>query len=121
MNRLDAATRARVLSCLLEGLGVRPCSRATGVAVNTIQGLIRTMGPVCAAIHDELVRNLPTKRIQADESWAFCYAREKNVPEDKKGTFGYGDVWAWTALDPDHKIVVSHHVGRRDMEGRLPY
>lgn len=86
----------------------------TGVAKNTVLKLLRDIGKVCAAYHDEKVRNLSTKRVECDEVWSFCYAKRKNVPEDKRGQFGLGDVWTWTALDSDSKLIISYLVGLRD-------
>jgi IS1 family transposase len=73
------------------------------------------IGTACADYHDQHVRNLDTKRIECDEIWAFCYAKQKNVPEDFRDTFGYGDVWTWTAIDADTKLVPSWFVGMHDM------
>jgi IS1 family transposase len=116
INRLPIATRARVLSCLVEGMGVRPTARATGVAINTIRSLIRDLGPACAALHNEKVRGLSLNRVECDEAWAFCYSRKKNVPAQHKGTFGYGDVWIWTAIDSASKLVPSYLVAERDAD-----
>src|SRR5205814_4846992 len=66
------------------------------------------------------MRDLTCERIQADEIWAFCYSKAKNIPADKRGEFGYGDVWTWVAIDPDTKLVPSFRVGPRDLqEARL--
>ena len=46
--------------------------------------------------------------------WSFCYAKQKNVPQEHRGEFGYGDVWTWTALCADTKLVPSWLVGSRD-------
>lgn len=59
---------------------------------------------------------VPSRRIQCDEIWSFCYAKEKNVPEHCRGVFGFGDVWTWTALCADTKLIVSYRVDRRDEE-----
>ena len=72
------------------------------------------LGAACAEYQDRALVNLPCRRIQADEIWAFCYAKQKNVPADKAGAFGYGDIWTWTALCADTKLVASWIVGRRD-------
>lgn len=72
------------------------------------------IGNVCSRFHDTAIRNLRSKRIECDEIWHFYYAKAKNVPEDKRGTFGYGDVWTWAALDADSKLIVSWLVGGRD-------
>jgi len=62
------------------------------------------------------VRNLTVKRAQCDEIWAFCYAKDKNIPAEKQGQFGYGSVWTWTALDADSKLLISYAIGTRGME-----
>jgi IS1 family transposase len=67
------------------------------------------------------MRDLPCERLEADEIWSFCYAKQKNVPEDKRGEFGYGDVWTWTAIDPDTKLVPSWLVGTRDLDDAMAF
>lgn len=86
----------------------------SGAAVNTVIKLLVGAGTACAAYQDEVLRGLACKRIQCDEIWAFCHAKEKNVPEERKGEFGYGDVYTWTAIDADTKLVPSFLVGKRD-------
>ena len=71
-------------------------------------------GAACAAYHDATVRNVPAKHVQCDEIWAFCYAKEKNVERAKAAPEGAGDVWTWTALDSDNKLIISYEVGGRD-------
>jgi len=116
MNKLTQEKRVQVLSALVEGNSIRATVRMTGVAKNTVVKLLIDAGTVCAEYQDRKLRNLTCKKIQADEVWAFCYAKQKNVPEDKKGQFGFGDVWTWVALDPETKLVVSHLVGLRNAE-----
>lgn len=86
----------------------------TGIAKGTVTRLLASVGQACAEYQDKVFRNLPCKHIQCDEIWSFCYAKDKNVPEAHKGEFGYGDVWTWTALDADTKLVPSWLIGRRD-------
>ncbi len=114
MNRLTIQKRVQVISALVEGNSIRSVVRMTGVAMNTIQKLLADLGKACTEYQDNAMRNLPCKRIQCDEIWQFCYAKEKNVPADKRGQFGYGDVWTWVALDADTKLVPSWCVGTRD-------
>ena len=86
----------------------------TGAARNTITTLLVQLGTACAAYQDRKLRFLTSTRIECDEIWAFCYSKARNVPEDKRDTFGYGDVWTWTAIDPETKLVPSWLVGMRD-------
>lgn len=116
MNRLSMAKRAQIVAALVEGNSLRSVTRMTGVSINTVTKLLVELGTACANFHDEHVRNVTAKRIEADEVWTFCYARRENVPEDKKGELGYGDVWTWVGIDADSKLVLSWTVGRRNAE-----
>jgi IS1 family transposase len=116
MNRLSTAKRAQIVAMLTEGNSLRAITRMTGASINTVTKLLVDLGAACAAFHDEHVRGVTSKRIEADEVWTFCYARRDNVPEDKRGTLGYGDVWTWVGLDADSKLVVSWTCGRRDAD-----
>jgi len=114
MNRLPLSKKTQVIAALVEGVSVNATARMTGVSKNTILKLLADVGTACADYQDRVLRNLKCKRIQCDEIWQFCYAKEKNVPDDKKGLFGYGDVWTWVAIDADTKLVPSFMLGNRD-------
>ena len=129
MNRLTAQKRAQVIAALVEGNSIRATVRMTGASKNAIQRLLAALGPVCEQYQNRALRHLPCKRIQCDEVWSFCYAKQKNVPAEKQGQFGYGDVWTWTALCADTKLICSWKIGTRgastayalmhDLAGRL--
>lgn len=95
---------------------MRSISRVADVSINTVSKLLVEAGEACAAYHDEAVRNVKAKRVQCDEIWSFCYAKQKNVATAKRQDMAYGDVWTWTALDADSKLIVSYMVGGRDSE-----
>jgi len=116
MNRLSAAQRAQVVGCLVEGMSIRATVRVTGVAKNTIVKLLTDLGQACTEYQDGALANLDCKRIECDEIWSFCYSKQKNVPDEHRNTFGYGDVWTWTAIDADTKLVPSWLVGERTTE-----
>lgn len=116
MNKLNPQRRAQVLGCLVEGNSMRATVRMTGVAKNTVVKVLTEVGAACMAYQDHALRNLPCKRLQCDEIWSFCYAKEKNMPEAKKGQFGYGDVWTWTALCADTKLVPCWMMGARNTD-----
>lgn len=86
----------------------------TGVSKNTVSKLLVDIGKACSAYQDETLCNLPCKRLQCDEIWSFCYAKAKNVPAERKGEPGVGDVWTWTAICADTKLIPSWQVGARD-------
>lgn len=114
MNKLPLAKRVQILSMLCEGSSMRSISRVADVSINTVYGLLAAAGPVCAKFHDETVRGVASKRVQCDEVWSFCYAKQKNVAAAKAAPEGAGDVWTWTALDADSKLILSWAVGGRD-------
>ncbi len=114
MNKLPLAKRTQILSMLCEGSSMRSISGVADVSINTVYGLLAAAGPVCAKFHDETVRSVTSKRIQCDEVWAFCYTKQKNIAAAKKAPEGAGDVWTWTAIDADSKLVITWAVGGRD-------
>ncbi|MFZ3275998.1 MAG: IS1 family transposase [Candidatus Sulfotelmatobacter sp.] len=116
MNRLSIPKRAQVLSALVEGNSINAIVRMTGVAKHTVLKLLEDAGCAAAAYHDAQIRNVYARRVQVDEAWAFCYAKQKNVPQEKQGQFGYGDVWTWAAICADSKLIISYVVGTRGPE-----
>src|SRR3984957_4369095 len=113
MNRLPVKTRIQILTMLREGSSMRSVSRVCGVSINTVTKLLVDAGQMCAAFHDERVRGVKSERIQCDEIWSFSYAKAKNVRFAKSAPDDAGDVWTWTAIDADSKLIVSWHVGDR--------
>ena len=113
MNKLPIHKRAQILSMLVEGMSMRSTSRISDVSFMTIIKLLVDAGEACAVHHDEHVVNVKASRIQCDEIWAFCYAKQKNVPKAKAAPIGAGDAWTWTALDRDTKLLIAYEVGDR--------
>jgi IS1 family transposase len=115
MNKLPTAKRIAVVAALVEGNGLRATARMTGVARMTIEKLLRDLGTACAHYQDEHLRGLTARRVQCDEIWSFCYATKKNVTDKMVLTHPEaGDVWTWTAIDADSKLVLSWLVAGRD-------
>ncbi|MCL5987084.1 MAG: IS1 family transposase [Actinobacteria bacterium] len=114
MNRLNITQRIQIITALVEGNSIRATCRITGTAKGTVIRLLESVGKACSKYQNEHLRNLDCKNIQIDEIWSFCYAKQKNVPEDKQNQFGYGDVWTFTAIDAETKLVPSWLVGLRD-------
>lgn len=114
MNRLPLEKRAHILSLLVEGSSLRSASRIADCSINTVTKLLVDAGQAASEYQDQTLRNLPCKRVQVDEIWSFVYARAKNVPAGKEHCAG--DIWTWTALDAETKLVPSWQVGGRDIE-----
>jgi IS1 family transposase len=115
MNRLSTEKRAQIIGSLVEGNSIRATVRMTGAAKNTITKLLADVGLACVAYQDRTLRDLPCTTIQCDEIWSFCYSKQKNVPKEHEGTFGYGDVWTWTAICADTKLVPAWLIGERTL------
>jgi len=116
MNKLSSQERAKILQLLCEGMSIRAVTRVTGVSKNTVAKLLNDAGSALAAYQDKVFRNLSCENVQVDEIWSFCYAKAKNVATAKAAPEGAGDVWTWTAIDADTKLVFSVMVGGRDEE-----
>jgi IS1 family transposase len=114
MNKLPLAKRVQILSMLVEGSSMRSTSRVCEVSINTVTKLLEDAGEACIEFHDKTVRGLKTTHLQADEIWAFCYAKKRTVPTMKFYVEGAGDVWTFTALDRHSKMIVTWLVGDRN-------
>lgn len=116
MNKLPQATRATVLRCLINGMSVRATVRTTGASKGAVLRLLAEAGEFAAAYHCLRVRNLPTQRVEADEQWSFCGAKQKNATKPSQG-----DLWVFAAMDADSKLVISYLVGARDTENTYAF
>jgi IS1 family transposase len=111
-NVLKPAKRTAIVSALVEGNSIRATARMVGVSKDTVMKLLVDLGRACAEYQDRTFRNLSCRRLQCDEIWSFCYAKEKNIPLwDKRS--GIGDVWTWSAIDADTKLIPCWLVGQR--------
>ena len=129
MNKLPVAKRVQILNLLCEGMSMRAVSRVVDVSFNTVAKALVDAGTVCAEMHDELVQNVTARRVQCDEIWAFNYCKARTVATAKAAPADAGDIWTWTAIDADSKLIVSYLVGDRsgetamelmdDLRGRL--
>lgn len=114
MNKLPREARARILGMMVEGVSIRAISRMTGASKNTVVKLLADAGEAFSDYQDRTLRGLTCKRIQVDEIWSFVYAKQKNVPTAKAAPPDAGDIWTWTAIDADTKLIPSWYVGARD-------
>ena len=121
MNKLSRETRVQILHMLVEGMAMRAASRISGTSITTVAKLLVQAGKVCADWHDKNVRGVNARRVQCDEIWSFCYAKEKNVPRAEAAPEGAGNVWTWTGLDSDSKLIVSWLVGGCDGQYALEF
>src|SRR5580693_6456362 len=122
MNRLDSTTRARVISCLIEGCSIRATVRVTGVAKKTVLRLLIEVGEICAHYQDSVFKNLSSRRLQLDEMWSWIYCKDKNRTEEiARKNPDAGDVWLWVAVDADTKLVPSWRLGQRDVATALDF
>ena len=113
MNKLPLEKRVQIINLLVEGNSIRATTRIADVSKNTVTKLLVEVGKACIKFHNEKVLTVKSTRIQCDEIWSFVYSKEKNKPE---GMENVGDVWTWTALDADSKLIISWFVGGRDAE-----
>ena len=111
MNKLPLQTRKLIVRCLVEGQSIRATARSADVSKNTVTKLLIDAGKACADYQDKAMCDLPCQRIQVDKIWSFIYAKEKNVARAKSAPPEARDVWTWTAICADTKLVPSWRVG----------
>jgi IS1 family transposase len=113
MNKLSVAKRVQILRCLVDGNSIRATARLVDVSINSVVKLLIAAGNACSEYQDKALRNLKCKRIQCDEIWSFVGCKEKNATPEHKAK-GHGDVWTWTAIDAETKLVPCWYIGTRD-------
>lgn len=121
MNKLPATKRAQALQMMAEGISLRSITRLTDISRTTLIKLLEDAGSAFSAYQDKTLVNLNCRRVQVDEAWAFCYAKQKNVASAKAAPAGAGDIWTWVGLDADTKLVASWYVGARDSEAAMEF
>lgn len=121
MNKLPTHKRVMILNMLVEGMSMRSISRTVGVSINTVSKLLVEAGEACAAYHDDTVRNVSAQRVQCDEIWSFVYAKDKNAKTAKAAPDGAGDVWTWTAIEADSKMILAYEVGDRSAQTAIEF
>ncbi|MGH7515624.1 MAG: IS1 family transposase [Gemmatimonadales bacterium] len=113
MNQLSLERRAQIVRCLCEGNSVRATARLTGASRTTVLSLLVDLGELCRTYQSHVIRNLAAGRVQCDEIWSFVGAKRRAV---ESGASGEGDVWTWTAMDADSKLMICWLVGPRSPE-----
>lgn len=113
MNRLPLEDRVRILAALVEGNSVRGTARMCGVDKKTVLRLLADIGDACDAYQSHTIKRLHSRQIQCDEIWSFCHAKERNLKPELRGEDGVGDIWTWTALDSETKLIITWHLGKR--------
>jgi len=119
MNKLPSAKRVQILNLLCEGMSMRAIARVADVSFNTVAKALVDAGTVCAEMHDEMVQGVTATRVQCDEIWAFNYCKQRAVATAKAATAAAGDIWTWTAIDADSKLIVSYLVGDRSSQAAM--
>ena len=114
MNKLNVSRQTQIVKVLCEGNSIRSTARITNTAINTVVKLLRDLGAACLEYQNEAMRDLNLRYVQCDEIWSFIYAKQKNVPASMKGQLGVGDIWTFTAIDAETKLVPCWFVGQRD-------
>ncbi len=119
MNKLPTTKRAKILILLCEGMSMRAISRSEDVSQNTIAKILVDAGTACAEMHDEMVQGVKASKIQCDEIWAFNYCKQRTVATAKAAPADAGDIWTWTGIDADSKLIVSYLVGDRSGQAAI--
>ncbi|WP_051596369.1 transposase [Hyphomonas adhaerens] len=114
-NVLPPEKRALILQMMVEGSSMRSISRVAGVSINTVAKLLVDAGEACLKAHDDLVKDVHAKRVECDEIWSFVHTKERNKGKAKDFKPEHGDVWTWTAIEADTKLIISYLAGTRTM------
>lgn len=111
MNRLPLERQAAIVRALTDGASIRATVRMVGVSKMTVLRLLAEVGEFCAIYQYHKLRNLACQRVQGDEIWSYISAKQRNATRE-----GEGDVWTFTAICADTKLVLAWLVGSRSIE-----
>lgn len=114
MNKLALTKRAQIVGLLVEGCSIRETARLADVSLNTVSKFLANLGAACAEYQSNVFVNLPCKRIQCDKIWSFVYSKERNAKSVAEGIELAGDVWTWTAICADTKLMPCWGLGARN-------
>lgn len=114
MNKLSRERKTQIIAALVEGNSVASTCRITGASKPAVLKLLAEVGEACVEYQNKHLRGLKCRRVQVDEIWQYVYAKKRNVPADKRGQFGYGDVWTFVGIDADTKLIPCWYIGTRD-------
>lgn len=112
MNKLPIAKKVDIINMFVKGMSLRAISKIADVSINTVVKLLIDTGKSCQSFHDEIINQLNVKSIEANETWSFVYSNVKSTANIKT----VKDVWTWTAIDTDSKLIISYFVGERDAD-----
>lgn len=112
-NVLKRDKQIAIITALVEGNSVRSIERMTGVHRDTILRLMVRVAKACAAFSDTTLRDLPCKRIEMDEIWAYVGKKQRHVDFDDDAS-QVGDQYTFVALDPETKLIPAWRTGKRD-------
>ena len=115
MNVLPRDKQIAILSQLVEGSSVRSTERLVGVCREAVLRLLVRVGGGCANLLDETMLNLPCKRLELDELWAFVGKKQRHVRKTDDAS-RVGDTWTYVAVCADTKIVPTFMTGKRTDE-----
>jgi len=116
-NCLKLDRQKTILHALLEGNSIRSTERLTGVHRDTICRCLVAFGAKCKDYMDSRLRGLILRHIEVDEIWTFVQKKQGRLePHERAERFDIGDVYLWTALDKETKLVASYVVGKRSAD-----
>lgn len=121
-NRMSTEKRNTILRLLVEGNSVRSVTRLMGTNIPSVLRQLAWAGDHCRDLMDREFRGLTLRHLECDEIWTFVQKKQARLTIEERASRGdIGDVFLWTALDQDSKLIPSYVVGKRsaDMAQRL--
>lgn len=113
--RITMEQAVSILNLFAEGVSVRSTERLTKVNRNTIVDLLVLVGDRCRQFAHDRLRGISCQFIEVDELWGFVGMKEK-TRQRLHHSFDFGDAYCFTALDPDTKLLITWHVGKREQD-----
>lgn len=105
------------LRLLVEGSSIRSVERIVGIHRDTVCKLLMKFGEACREFLDVRMHHLRLKHLQFDEQWTYVAKKQSRLTiDERQEAYAIGDVYLWTCIDQETKLLPSFLVGKRSAD-----
>src|SRR5262245_12584243 len=116
-NRMSIEKRNTILRLLVEGNSVRSVCRLMQTNIPSVLRQLAWAGDHCRTLMDRKFRGLTLTHLECDEIRTFVQKKQGRLTiEERALRSDIGDVYLWTALDQQTKLVPAFMLGKRSAD-----
>ena len=113
-NVMSTERRNSMLRLIVEGNSIRSVTRLMGTNIRCVLRQLVWAGRHCENLMNERFHGLTLRHLECDEIWTFVQKKQARLTtEEREERHDIGDVYLWTALDQDTRLIAAHVLGKR--------